>query len=163
MGMYTRLELDVLLRKDAPEPAIEMLHIMCQHGNSKEEQRALDEIIVRNPKLAHEAFNTWRAAWMFRCDGGLGETEVPYFVRNTDGTYVLRLAFSVKNQERSINLFLDWLSPLLIPYADGSIRGMYVYEGDREESQVVVWRGELAIRTPCGHNRRAYGALGRPL
>lgn len=146
MGMYTRLELDVLLRKDTPEAAIEVLHIMCRPGrHGDNQQQEIVDIICANPSLLHEVFNTWRASWMFRCDGGLGETIPPYFVRNEDGTYVLRLAFSVKNYERSINLFLDWLSPFLMPYADGSIRGLYHYEEDWPESQVVVRGGKLVI------------------
>ena len=150
MGMYTRLELDVLLRKDTPEPAIHILHIMCRPSldGIDMKQAAIGSICLIHPGLDHPVFETWRASWMFRCDGGLGDTEIPYFVRNEDGTYVLRLRFSVKNYERSINLFLDWLSQFLIPYGDGSIRGMYVYEEDREESKVVVRGGKLTIVAP---------------
>jgi len=143
MGMYTHLQLDVRLRKDTPVAAIEILHIMCQVQGHKQED--INPILAIHPGLAHPLFNTWRGAWMLRCNGGCGVWAAPYFVRDEAGVYQLKLSFSVKNYERSIQYFLDWLSQFVSCSPDEVRLGTYMYEEDREESSVVWKGGKLKI------------------
>ena len=143
--MYTKLRLEVSLREDTPESAIELLHIMCKHNDDLHE---LDQLLNENIEhRVHPLFGTWRGLWQFRCDGGFGDWETPYFVREEDRTYTLRVSFSVKNYEKNIQLFLDWVSPFVRKYREGEQLGVYQYEEDREES-VVVWAGGKLVVTP---------------
>lgn len=146
MGMYTQLKLDVELKSSTPDPIIEAIHIMCRTGGS-ENRVTLDDLILAHPEIAHPLFDTWRAVWQFRCDSAFGDWAPPSFTREgRRGPYRLRLSFSVKNYERSIQLFLDWVSPFLCRYLRGWSLGTYKYEEDREESR-VVWNGRrLVIR-----------------
>lgn len=145
MGMYTRLVLDVKLRQDTPDAMVELIHLLCQYSGVPGKIERVEAILDLNRGLYHEFFHTWRSLWMFRCTGGFGETEIPYFVRCDDGTYQLRLVFSVKNYEDCIELFLDWVSPFLIKYPEDTVVGEYQYEEAEKESTIIVRKNRIVI------------------
>ena len=130
MGMYTKLQCNLMLKKD------KQLYEILQ--NLLEEKYTLDL-----SKIEHNFFKTERYSYMLKCRS--------YYFTGTNNTkliedeyhYVLHIDCDLKNYDNEIELFLDWISKYLDGYYLKEFVGYYRYEEDENPTLLYVKNNKI--------------------
>ncbi|MGW3992198.1 hypothetical protein ACWEF6_01800 [Amycolatopsis sp. NPDC004772] len=126
MGMYTALVLDARLKRDVPERVLLTLRHM------------VGELETLESTPDHALFGDTRWEWMLRGNSAYFPVERPPklyrpFYGSGEGAWLLSVGCSIKNYDREIPLFLEWLTP----YVEEAI-GYTMYEEDETITPVLL-------------------------
>ena len=128
MGMYTELVLGVDLKRDTPEIVIRTLKKMLSMKDEEE---------IELPD--HELFklSTGRWTFMLRCDSYYfaGTTNSEMHCDHITKRHELSVRCNLKNYEREIELFLDWIKPYV---EDRGFAGYKRYE-ECDEPELIYF------------------------
>lgn len=107
MGMYTKINIILKLRKDTPKQVEEIVKSMFD-GDTVEDMKSKG---IELPE--HKFFEDDRRVWFPRSGGscyftGTANSAIKY--RNVDNKMVLHIDTDFKNYQEEIDLFLDWIS-----------------------------------------------------
>lgn len=124
MGMYTKLQCNLMLKKD------KKLYEILQ--NLLGEKDTLDLSTIN-----HDFFKTERCSYMLKC--------CSYYFTGTNNTklieneyqYILHIDCDFKNYNNEIDLFLDWISQYLDGHLNYEFVGYYRYEED--ENPILLY------------------------
>lgn len=105
MGMYTEFNIGVALKEDTPKNVIDMLKFMSGED--------YDDYCPCIPN--HPFFETYRWRMLFICDSYYfdGKTQSTFEYDNIDERWHLTVRSNLKNYDREIKKFLDWIKPYL--------------------------------------------------
>lgn len=123
MGMYTELVFGARLQPDLPQKVEKALKYMVR-GTGKEPEELPD----------HEFFQSERWARLFHCGSYYFGIHRPHAIMEWDdisNSYSLSTRSSIKNYDKEIDKFLDWVKPY-VNQGSGT-RGMFAmvcYEED---------------------------------
>lgn len=128
MGMYTELNCALVLHKKTPSHIIQILGDMVR--GRREEAEAFVECCP--PLFSHELFST--ARWTSLCASAsyyfaANEAESKLRWDETAQDWRLTIRSNLKNYDKEIEKFLDWISPFL-QMMPGDFLGYKMYEED---------------------------------
>lgn len=172
MSNYTALNLTVLLRQDVPADVMSFLHDILDMDKHMEWCRSvpsayadgdhhpaipavnnLPEVTSGDVRVTlHPFFQTPRWDDLLTPTGGPGRAfkdidgACSTLEKLPTGGAVLRLMSSLKNYDDEIDLFLEWLSPFVVPLPEGTQVGV-VFSSDSESMTDVAWSGGALERT----------------
>jgi len=118
MGMYTELNFNSELKKDTPENIITILKCM------------IDGSFYEDELPDHNFFKTNRWDWMLQSDSYYFDAKTESKLVKEEGKIYLRIQCNLKNYDREIEEFLDWI----MPYCDKEV-GDYLGHSRYEESE----------------------------
>lgn len=132
MGYYTRLHIDVRLKRETPKEFLRVIDAeICQ--------RPWNSILPAvDPKINHPFFNCYRWPAMFTCinfNESLGST---FRKHKAHGYWLLKIDTEFKNYDDEIELFVDWISPWIIGRKKKQYIGWYQGEGDDHRTNIYV-------------------------
>lgn len=120
MGMYTELSMRCELKKDVPQYVIDTLKLMLDHEPSIDETDWPKETI---------GVITGRQKWMLLSASyylhPFSKSFLDYDPMTR--TYFLSTLFNIKNYDKEIEGFIEWLTPF-IDANDGTFLGYRLYE-----------------------------------
>ena len=126
MGHYTGFQIEVLLRKDIPPPALAALI---------DSTGMLGENLGKGLKFDkpdHMFFRLCkRQSALFWCSSAYlpqpeYNTGLQFYAEND--FWMLKVGSSLKNYDNEIEYFLDWVAPYVAPSEYGKVVGKYQYE-----------------------------------
>lgn len=129
MGMYTELSMRCGLKKDVPQYVIETLKYMLDYTLYPELKEGPEE--TREIITGRQTRMLQLASYSFH----------PYSKSSLDynpivETYYFSTMFSIKNYEKEIEKFVEWLTPF-IDADDGTFLGYKLYE-EGNEPQLLI-------------------------
>lgn len=139
MGMYTKINIIIKLKKETPKNIIEVIECMF-NGYDIEDMNACG---VEIPK--HDFFENDRRVWFPKSCGsyyftGTANSNIQY--RNVDKEMVLHIDTDFKNYDDEIELFLDWIAPYVDAY-EKEFLGYSRYEEDLNPTLYFYSNGKI--------------------
>ena len=132
MGMYTELVMAVRIDSDE-EKVINTLKYMLEEGDDK------------NCDFDHKLFVTDRWKWMLLSDSYYfdGETDTKLIYDHILDGYILNVRCNLKNYDREIELFLEWIAPHV--HTNGFV-GYMRYEDDEDPTLIYIEYDEVIFK-----------------
>lgn len=140
MGMYTELHFNSALKEGVPVEVVDVLKFML---GEREHEPALPQ---------HELFQTDRWAIMLCCDSYYFDAKthsILYFDDIADN-YYLCIRANVKNYDKEIAKFVDWITPYL-DKDGGDFLGFCRYEED--EIPTLIFHPNLLVKPVVEFNK----------
>ena len=131
MGMYTELNLGLALIKDVPDEIVDILKYMLNDRT---------ELVADLP--SHPLFETCRWSYMLQCDSYYfdARTDSSMEFDDIDKKYHLNVRTNLKNYDREIEEFLDFIEPYIDTWG---FLGYKRYEED--EDPILIYHMEQGI------------------
>ena len=144
MGDYTRFKFSAQLKGDTPAEAIEAIRFLLSDE---------DEVIPSLP--AHPFFQDSRSSMVL--SGGSAYFDTPELpaLEERDGAWHLSCHSSLKNYDRTIEKFCDWVAPY-IGEADGTIIGEREFEFDDDPTLLMISGGRIDDVEPRANRTSTY-------
>ena len=135
MGMYTQLHLGAQLKKDTPQPVIDVLSFMFGERETHPE-----------PLPDHALFRTPRWSLMLRCDSYYFDYKTTHHFEKDDiaGQFWLNVTTNLKNYESEIEAFMDWITPYL-DAMPGDFLGYSRYEEEQQPTLLFMPESPRAV------------------
>ena len=133
--MNTELHFNCKLKKDLPKIVIETLQYMIDYKNKP---KKLPE---------HELFKCESWTMLFTCDSYYFDADTYSTLRfdEISNAYYLCIRANLKNYDREIEKFIDWIMPYLNVY-EGKFLGFYRYEESEQPTLIYVRTNSLKKR-----------------
>lgn len=134
MGMYTGIQIKVLLKAETDPNIISILSYMVSQTDVKP-----------TIEVDHFLFHQHRWGWMLscqsayfpRCEGEQPDSEYR-LIQQPDGRWLLNTSSSFKHYDEEIRNFIDWLSPHVDDSMRGQEVGWYRYEELEEGEETPI-------------------------
>lgn len=146
MGMYTEFNIGIKLVENVPEHVINILKYM-------DDQCATIHTYSGRPEDLHRFFGTDRWRYLFCSDSFYfdGDTHTTFQKDDIDKQYHLTVRSNLKNYDKEIELFLDWIQPYIDTYG---FLGYWRYEEYDMPTLIFNTEKGIEIFTPEDNHTR---------
>lgn len=139
MGMYTKVNLIIKIKKDVPLNVKQIIESMFECCD-------LEDMVARGIELPnHKFFKDERRVWFPMSSGSYyftGTTNSNLYYRDVDDKMVLHIDTDFKNYDDEIELFLDWIRPY-IDASEYSFLGYSLFESDANPTLYFYTKKEI--------------------
>lgn len=145
MGMYTGIQIDVLLKASTPENVLEALRTMTlvTDWDRRSTERLCDHPLFDTDRW--QSVLCCQSAYFPKCEKEQGP-RAERLTQKPDGCWRLKASASLKNYGGEIQKFLDWIAPYVDERQTEEV-GRYRYEETNNSTFFSFDRGSVSERT----------------
>lgn len=133
MGMYTQVELEVMLKRDTPQEIIHFIEVMT---NGPWDLR--DAVAQKKPDHKFFQADRWGNLF-FGMYSGFERPTGSFIALDNDERLRLVIQAELKNYDAEVSRFLDWIKPYVEPQEEPV--GWHKYE-EYEEPELIYFKDE---------------------